>query len=141
MVLAQATNGTAVDVVVRDLSTGANSTMTGAFTYTTSSTLPNTMHVLTVPAPPVYVDDTAVTPFAVQVLAGDGVTPVVGDSVVFSTTSWSAKFSACAATTCTVRTDANGIASSGVTPMSDGTITLQAADASLAQTESFTATA
>ena len=141
MVLAQAINGTAVDVVVRDLSTGASSTMSGAFTYTTASTLPNTMQVLTAPAPPAYVGDVAAAPFAVQVLAADGVTPVVGDSIVFSATSGSAQFSVCGATTCTVRTDASGLASSGVKPMSGGTIMLQAADASLNRTASFMATA
>ena len=141
MAVAQAPNGTAVDVLVRDLSTGASSTMTAAFTYTTAATLPNTMHIVSAPAPPVYVGDAAATPFAVQVVAPDGVTPIAGDPVVFSATFGTAKFSACPAATCTVRTDSHGVASTAVTPTSSGSIVLQAADASLAQTTSFVATA
>ena len=141
MAMAQATDGTAVDVIVRDLSTGASSTMTAAFSYTTASALPNTMHVVTAPAPPIYVGDSAAMPFSVQVLASDGVTPVVGDPIVFTATSGTVQFSVCAAITCTVRTDANGFASTSLKPESSGTITLQAADVSLTQTANFVATA
>ena len=141
MALAQATNGTPVDVLVRDLSTGAGSTMTAAFSYTTASILPNTLHIVTAPVPPIYVGDTAATSFAVQVLAADGVTPVVGDPIVFTATSGTAQFSVCVATTCIVRTDANGLASTGVTPESSGVVTVQAADGPLSQAASFAATA
>ena len=141
MVLAQAANGMAVDVLVRDLSTGASSTMTGAITYTTATTLPNTMRVVTMPAAPTYVGDAASTPFAVQVLAADGVTPVAGDSVVFTATTGVVQFVLCSERTCTARTDVNGFASTGVIPESAGKVTLQAADGSVTQSASFTAVA
>jgi hypothetical protein len=84
MSAAQAVNLVPVDVVVTDLSTGATSTMSGALTYDTASTLPKTMRLASAEVNPVYAGDMAGTPFAVQVLAADGVTPIVGDAVTLS---------------------------------------------------------
>ena len=140
MAAAKAAQGMPVDVVVSDLTSGARSTMTAALTYG-GANLPNTMRVVTAPSGTVYVGDSVTTPFAVQVLAPDGVTPLAGDAVVFTVPSGSARFAICGATTCTVRTDANGMASTLVTPTAAGTVEVQAADDSLAQTASFSALA
>jgi hypothetical protein len=140
MLLANAVNGTAVDIVVSDLSTGAGSTMTAALTYTTANK-PNTMRLVSAPSGTVYVGDLAPAPFSVQVLAPDGITPVAGESVVFAAAAGSVNFGACTAATCTVRTDANGMASTGVTPQAAGAVTLQAADGALKQSAAFTAEA
>ncbi len=138
MATAQAANGVAVDIVVRDISTGATSAMSAALTYTSSPALPNIMRLIGAQSATMYVGDAATTPFAVQVLKPDGITPVVGDSVIFSTTTGAAQFSACNAATCIVRTDAQGMASTGVTPQAPGTVTMQATDGPLTQTASFT---
>ena len=141
MAAAQAANGTPVDIVIRDLSTGASSTMTAALTYTTASALPNTMRIVSAQSASVYVGTVAATPFAVQVLMPDGITPVVGDPVTFTTSTGSAQFTSCGGPTCIVLTNAQGIASTGVTPQSAATITMQATDGALTQTASFTALA
>src|SRR5205085_5306001 len=62
----------------------------------------------------------------VQVLQADGVTPVIGEAVTFTTTIGAVQFAACGAATCTLHTDANGIASTLVTPQTPGDIGLQA---------------
>jgi hypothetical protein len=80
----------------------------------------------------------AVTPFAVQVLKGDGVTPVAGEAVSFTATGGAVQFAVCGAATCAVPTDAHGIASTFVTPESSGVITLQAAGVDGTATISFT---
>ena len=95
MVKAGAANGTAVDITVSDLSTGASSAMTAAFTYTTVAALPNTMRLVSAQSATMYVGDAAQTSFAVQVLKADGVTPVVGDAVIFSAAAGTAQFAAC----------------------------------------------
>lgn len=141
MASAQATDGAPVDIVVRDLSTGATSTMTAAFTYTTAPTSQNTMRLVSAQSASMYVGDPAATPFAVQVLMPDGVTPVAGDAVTFSAAAGTVQLAACGLATCTVRTNAQGIASTGATPQSAGTITMQATDGALSQTASFTAIA
>jgi hypothetical protein len=73
------------------------------------------------------------------VLNGDGVTPVVGEAVTFTATNGSVQFSACGAASCTVSTGANGIASTLITPMSAGGITLQATGVDGTAVASFTA--
>jgi hypothetical protein len=128
MALAGAAAGTPVDVEVLDLGTGAMSTMTGALTYDASAQVPNTMLLISAETAPSPVGSAAAVPFAVQVLASDGVTPVVGDTVVFSTTAGSAQFGVCGAGTCSVTTDANGMASTTVEPLAVGTVTMRAVD-------------
>jgi hypothetical protein len=138
MAAAGATSGTPVDVEVIDLGTGAVSTMTGALTYD-SGAVPNAMRLVSAPSGQLSVGIAAVAPFAVQVIAGDGVTPVVGDTVVFSASAGSAQFGACGAASCSVVTDANGMASTSVTPGVVGTMTVAATDGGLVQTASFSA--
>ena len=137
----KAVNGTAVDIVVSDLTTGASSTMTGALTYTTASALPNSMRLASAPAGTQFVGQAAATPFAVQLLGPDGKTPVAGQPVVFSAAAGSVTFGSCSSSACTATTDADGMASFVITPTTAGAITLQAADGSLQQSASFTAQA
>jgi hypothetical protein len=117
--------GTALvaDVTVKDLSTGGTTVMTRALSYAAPVT---TLSLLTAPAGNVILGQQATVPFAVQVLQGDGVTPVVGEVVTFTTTAGAVQFAASGAATCTLLTDANGIASTLVTPATLGAITLQA---------------
>jgi hypothetical protein len=72
------------------------------------------------------VGGTALNPFAVVALAGDGITPVAGASVQFSS-SPPVAFSACAgASSCTVLTDQSGLASTRMTVLSANVMTLTA---------------
>ncbi len=135
---AGASAGTPVDVDVLDLGTGATSTMTGVLTYDAAA-LPDAMELISAPASPVFTGTPAAVPFAVQVVAGDGVTPLAGQTVMFSATLGSVQFGACGAATCNVVTDANGMASTAVTPTGAGSVTIQAADGGLLQTANFSA--
>ena len=87
---------------------------------------PNVMAQASGPAGIVYVGDVAATAFAVRVVKGDGVTPVAGTAVGFSAGGAAVRFGACGLATCTVMTDATGLASTTVTPLSAGAITLLA---------------
>ncbi len=131
----------AVDVVANDVSTGAVSTMTGALTFDSSPVLPNSMKLVSAPVGTMVVGSAATPAFAVQILKGDGVTPVAAEPVSFTVTGGTAVFSACAAAACTVTTDASGMASTSVTPGGAGTLTVRASDGGLTQTVSFSAAA
>ncbi len=124
------------DVTVEDLSTGGTTVMTQALSYAAPVT---TLSLLTAPAGNVIFEQPATVPFAVQVLQGDGVTPVVGEAVTFTATSGSVQFAACGGATCTLQTDIHGIASTLVTPETSGAITLQATGVDGTATASFTA--
>ncbi len=139
---AHATDGTPVDITVTDLGTEASTTMFGVLTYHAGA-LPNSMRVVSAPVGSGYVDDVMTVPFAVQVVSADGVTPVTGDPVTFSAASGSAGLGACSAgsTSCTVLTDSTGRAATKVTPLQAGSVTLLAADATLSQSTTFSATA
>ncbi len=83
--------------------------------------------IATHPASNLYAGATSVSPFSVLVTLDDGVTPVAGIPVAFSTSGAGAiQFTACAASTCTLSTDANGIASTAVTGVTAGELTLSA---------------
>jgi hypothetical protein len=123
------------NVTVEDLSTGGTTVMTQALSY---SAPVNTLSLLTAPSGVVVVAQQATVPFAVQVLQDDGVTPVAGEAVTFSTTIGTVQFAACGAATCTVHTDERGIASTLVTPGTSGVITLQAVGSDGTVITSFT---
>jgi hypothetical protein len=125
-----------VDVTVEDRSTGGATVMTQALSYAAPAT---TLSLLTAPAGTVIVGQQPTVPFAVQVLQGDGVTPVVDEAVSFTATTGAVQFAACGAATCILHTDANGIASTLVTPQTSGAITLQAAGVDGTAVASFTA--
>jgi hypothetical protein len=78
-------------------------------------------------------------PFAVQVLKADGVTPVVGEAVTFTASVGSVAFAACGGASCTVQTDARGIASTLVTPQTAGAVTVRATGVDGTATADFTA--
>jgi hypothetical protein len=124
------------DVTVQDRSTGGTSVMTQALSYAAPVT---TLSLLTAPAGTVIVGQQALVPFAVQVLQADGVTPVVSETVTFTTTAGAVQFAACGAATCSLHTDTNGIASTLVTPQAPGGITLQAVGVDGTAVASFTA--
>ena len=138
MIAAHATNGTAVDVEVLDRGTGATSTISGGLSYSGAAKLPNAMILISAPAGTLPVGVAATVPFSVQVVMQDGVTPVVGDKITFSAKAGSVSFG-CGANPCSLLTDANGMAGTSVTPLAEGSITLQAADGTLLQTAVFIA--
>ena len=137
MSAAGAASGTAVDVKVADLSTGAVSTMTGALTYLSVTPSAETMKLVSAPVADEVVGSVAPVPFAVRVLQADGVTPVAGAQVVFTVSAGTASYGACGAASCTLTTDAQGLASTTVTPGSAGEITLVATDGGMQQLASF----
>jgi hypothetical protein len=128
-----------VDVAVVDLSSGGSTVMTSVLTY--GGVPPDLMRLISAPADSVAVGTIAAVPFSVRVLLSDGVTPVVGLPVRFSSVAGSARFAACAATPCVALTDAAGTASTTVIPTAFGTITIQAAAVGAVQTASFVAVA
>lgn len=128
-----------VNVAVVDPSTGGTTVMTGVLTY--SNIAPDQMVLLSSPSGTVAVGTAAAAPFALRMLLGDGVTPVVGLPISFSVTSGSAVFGPCAAATCVVFTDATGMATTTVTPTAYGDLTVQAAAAGAVQTVGFAAVA
>jgi len=127
---------TAADVTVTDLSTGGTSTMTGALSYPSPAA---SLNLLTEPSGTVAVAQQAATAFAVRVVGSDGLTPVVGEAVTFSVVAGTAVFSACGGAACTISTNADGVASTMVTPLAGGTVVLQAAGVDGTATASFAA--
>ena len=75
----------------------------------------------------------APNPIRVRVLTADGVTPVPGATVHFSASPAGVSFSSCAALTCALLTDAQGEASSRITPTVAGAFTVTAAISSSAE--------
>ena len=129
----------AADVVVTDLSTGGQTTMSGALTYSQTA-LPDVLTVISKPADGGYVGTVGNPVFTVQAMLPDGVTPAAGVGVRFSSTS--ATFSACSgATTCALTTDSSGFASSAATPTAAGTITLLATAGAASTSTTFVALA
>ncbi len=125
-----------VDVVVTDLSTGGQTTMTGALTYS-GTTLANGLVVASVPANGSVAGSVAALPFSVQVLLPDGVTPAVGGSVTVSSTN--AALGACVGLSgCVLTANAAGVATRTVTPLAAGTVTLGGVLGSASVSASFT---
>jgi hypothetical protein len=112
------------DVLLQDVSSGGSSTMTGALTVGAGPT--DTMKMISGANPGTPVGGRAPSPFSVLVLAPDGVTPVAGASVQFNS-SPAVGLSACAgAANCTVLSDQSGLASTSMTVLSGGVLTLTA---------------
>lgn len=118
------------DIGLTDPPTLASSVLSGVLTYGAG---PNdTLRLIAGANPRTPVGGQAPNPVQIQVLAPDAKTPVLGASVVF-TSSPAAGFSACSGNvTCTVLSDQNGQASSFVTVLTAGamTITVQLAPGS-----------
>ena len=130
--------GTPVDVAVTDAGTGAASTITGVLTYQAAGVLPAALELVSAPSGTAFVGQAAATPFAVRLVASDDVTPVSGQAVVFSASGAGAQFGACTGTTCTLTTDANGLAQTAVKPTAAGLVTLEAVAGALSTGAVFT---
>ncbi len=93
------------------------------------------MQVVSAPASTIYIGDSPGAAFTIRITASDGATPVAGKAVTFSVASGGATFSTCGLTSCTVLTDAAGIASAAASVTSPGQIRLLAtADAGTVDT-------
>lgn len=110
----------------------ASSSVTASF----SSAL-ETMHLTSAPSSAQTSGTTSLAAFAVKVLAGDGVTPVAGEAVVFTAAGAPVSFGACGGAVCTLTTDAQGIAQSPVTPNGAGVVTLSAVGSAGTVTAAF----
>jgi hypothetical protein len=131
----------AIDVEVKDLSTGGTTVMQGALSYG-AGVAPDEMMLVSAPSGTVEVGTKAATSlFAVRVLLGDGVTPVAGAPVTFSVPVGGAQFGACGAASCMLMTDATGLAASAVSPTAFGGVTLQASAVGASVSASFNAVA
>ncbi len=129
--------GTA-DVTVTDPSTRGTTTMTGALSYAAPQP---SLNLVTAPSGTVFAGDTTAVAFAVRALAADGATPIANQSVTFTASGGAVRFGACAGSTCTVTTDATGLASTTVTALEAGSITVSAQSSVGTQTASFTVVA
>ena len=125
----------AADVTVRDLTTGGATTMASALNYAAPQP---TLILVSAPTGQVFTGSAASTPFTVKAVQADGITPIANIAVPFSASS-PVRFSACASQTCTMSTNAAGLASTTITPLSPGPITLTAASAIGSVTASLTA--
>ena len=132
-------DGTAT-IQVTDPVNGAFSQMIGALTYGASAT--DLLLLLQGAEPATPVGSQAANAIRVRAVAADGVTPVSGATIAWTTTN-GLQFSACSgASSCSVLSDEAGESSSLVTPTATGpsTITIALAPASYAPPQSQQAT-
>jgi hypothetical protein len=129
------------NITIADPVSGASSIMTGVLTYGAAATdniilLGNGLN------PPTPVGTQATNPVTVRVLAADGVTPVSGATIAWSTTN-GVQLSTCGgAPSCSVTSDQSGDAVTSLTPSAVGvaTITATLAPASYGSSKSVSAT-
>ena len=122
-----ATVGTAVNVSVMDTTTGGSTNIASALTYTTA---PDLLQLVSAPTN-LDANEPAAIPFAVRVLASDGITPVARATVRFSVTNGEAALQACGTTTsCEIASDSNGLAQTQMTAGGVGTVVLTATEMS-----------
>jgi hypothetical protein len=117
-------NAVQADVTVTDLVTGATTIMTAALGYTAPQPA---LQLVSAPSGQIFTAATGATPFAVQALAADGVTPMAGVTVSLSATAGQVRFAACAASVCTQTTDAQGRITTLVTALAPSPIQIAAA--------------
>jgi len=111
-------------ITLNDPGTGGSSAMIGALTYGAGPT--DIIRAISAGNPSTPVGGQAPNPVIAQVFASDGITPVAGASVYF-TSSPPLAFSACGGgASCTVLTDETGQASSLMTVLTAGTMTISA---------------
>jgi hypothetical protein len=130
--------GLIADVEVDDLSSGGSTVMAQVLTYGTPTAV---LNLVSAPSGTVIVPQTASVPFAVQVIGADGITPMANQPIVFTATGGTVQFGACGAGSCPVMTNALGIASTTVAPLTAGAIVLSAVGSAGTQVVSFTAVA
>jgi hypothetical protein len=111
-------------ITVTDPVSGASSVMTDALTFGAAST--DEIRVLQGANPPTPVGVQATNPVSVQVVASNGVTPVSGATVGWTTTN-GVTLSACGSgPSCSVISDESGMASTWVTPGAAGVASITA---------------
>lgn len=111
-------------ITVSDPVSGAFSIMTNALTFGAAAT--DKILLLQGSNPPTPVGTQAANPITVRVVASDGITPVGGATVGWTTTN-GATLSACnGATNCSTVSDESGIASTWVTPTAVGSAAITA---------------
>ncbi len=128
------------DVQLSDVASGGGSVMSGVLTMGAGPG--DLLKMISGTNAATVVGGQAASPFTVMVKAADGVTPVAGGSVQFSS-SPAVAFSACGgAATCTVLSDQSGMASTFITVLSANVMTLTAklAPASYANPQQVQAT-
>lgn len=118
-----ALNAVTADVTVRDLVTGATTTMSGALSYAAPQP---TLVLLSAPTARVFTGLAAATPFAVQAIGSDGITPISDLTVNLTTASGQVRFDTCSASSCSLVTDAQGRIMSTITPLASGAIEIVA---------------
>ncbi len=124
------------DITVRDLVTGGTTGMTSALNY--EAPVPE-LDLVSAPTGTVFTQVPAPTAFVVKAVDADGLTPLPNITVTLSATVGGIIFNACGLSTCTLSTDADGVVSSTVTPLTTGAITLSAASSLGTVTASFDA--
>jgi hypothetical protein len=112
-------------ITLTDPTTGGSTTLTNALTYGAAAS--DSIVLLSGGLnPQTPVGTQAANPITVRVLASDGVTPVAGATVGWTTTN-NVQLSACSgASSCTVTTDQSGFATTRATPTVAGTSTITA---------------
>jgi hypothetical protein len=125
---AGASLGSGVDLTVMDTATGGTATILNGVSYTTTE--PDVIKLVSAPAS-LETGVAATAPFAVQVFAPDGSTPLAGATVQLSVSEGSAFFGGCAGqSTCTLLTDSTGRVQTTVIGGAAGTVTLSAMEVS-----------
>jgi hypothetical protein len=127
-------NALTADITITDPTTSGSTTMTAALTYNAQPSLV----LVSAPSGTVFTGTAAADTFTLQAVQADGYTPIAGQQVTFSAVG-QVRFGVCGASMCTVITDASGKASTTVTPLASGMITLSAVSSAGTQTASFVA--
>jgi hypothetical protein len=92
--------------------------------------LADLVHITSTPPSTLLTGTSSPTPFSVRITLADGATPVAGVAVTLSASpAAGVQFAACAQATCSLLTDANGYASSGVLALAPGVVILSASAA------------
>ena len=111
-------------ITITDPTTGGSSTMTNVLTYGAAAT--DGLVLMNGHNPPTPVGTQAPYAVIVRALASDGITPVGGATIGWSATN-SVQLAACGGTSsCTVTTDQDGDAATGLMPTAAGTATIAA---------------
>ena len=111
-------------ITIRDPASGASTTMTGALTY--GAAVGDNITLIYTGNPQTPVGTQAAKPVTVRVVAADGITPVPGATIGWTTTN-SLQLSACGgATSCSATTDQSGSATTWLTPAALGAATATA---------------
>jgi hypothetical protein len=111
-------------ITITDPATGASTTMTNALTYGAAAS--DAIVLIYAGNPQIPVATQAPKPVAVRVLQADGITPVAGATIGWTTTN-NLQLSACnGSTSCSATTDQNGSATTWLTPSVAGAATVTA---------------